>query len=339
MDAFLVCPRSSCDFYRMDLRFLAPTLALLLLPTTAVMGRDRTEERTFPTNGNPALSIAAYRGNITVESSDNNEVSIKVTASSLLEQDEAASRALARLQLDWQQTGDSITLTAGNARETGVQFLWQETDRLDLDIVVTVPRTCSLNLATGSGAIRVGDITGNVRVKTGTGLIFCRHIDGGLAAGTDYGDIVVSACTGDVNLATKGGFIRTGRIRGKAVVSTVGGDIEILCVNGGLTARADAGDIIVGIPQHSSGPASVRTAGGNITLKIDPSANVDINASSVWGQVRAMPASRPALPLVTESGGLGHHAIVARVNEGGTAIEARANGGHVNLMGEVPPFS
>jgi hypothetical protein len=339
MGAFLAPAVNSCDFWGMSLRFLAPVLALLLLPAATVMARERVEEKTFSTNGIPALNISAYHGSITVESSADNEVRVKVTAYSLLEQSEAADRALGRLQLDWRQEGDTITLAAANPRETAVQFLWQQGDRLELDIAVTVPRSCSLNLVTGNGAVRVGDITGNVRVKTGTGLIFCRHIDGGLVAEADYGDIVVSACTGNVNLTTKSGFVRTGPIRGKAVVSTVNGDIDLLCVNGGLVAHADAGDVTAGIPRRVSGPASVRADGGSITLKIDPSADVDISASSVWGRVRAMPANRPGLPLVTESGGLGRRAIVARVNAGGTIIDARANGGHVNLMGEVPPFS
>jgi len=320
----------------MNLRLL---LVVLLLPAVMVAARERVVERAFPVKGPASLTLSAYRGAITVESSDEPEVRVKVTASSLLEQADAADRALAHLQLDWQQTGDRITLSAVNPRETGVRFLWQENDGLDLDIVVTVPRACTLNLASGNGAIRVGDITGNVTVKSGTGLIYCRHIDGALTAEAGSGDIVVSACQGDVNLSTKGGFIRTGPIRGNAMVATVGGDIEMLCVNGGLSAKADAGDISVGIPRHPTGPASIRTAGGNITLKIDPAANVNIAASSVWGRVRAMPANRPGLPLVTESGGLGRHELAARVNAGGTVIEAHANGGHVNLMGEVPPFT
>lgn len=310
---------------------------VMLLTASAGLAGVRVEERTFSTSGPPRLKIAAYRGAITVESSEGNEVRVKVTATTPLEQD-AAARALGRLQLDWQQEGNVVTLKAANPRETRVRFLWQDDNQLDVSITVTVPRACSLDLASGDGGIRVGDVTGSVDVKTGAGTVFCRHIDGGLTVQDGHGDVIVSACTGDVDLSAAQGIIRTGPIGGKATMTTVNGDIEILSVSGGLVARADAGDVTVGIPRNFSGKASLRADGGDVNLKIDPSANVDLTASSVWGRVRMVSTGRPDLPLVTESGGLGRHSLVARVNAGGIAIEARASGGHVNLTGEVPPF-
>ncbi len=287
---------------------------VLLLPPAAALARERVEEKAFPTNGTPTLTLATYRGTITVESSDENEVRVKVTASSLLEQDDAASRALARLKLDWQQTGDSITLTAGNAYETGVRFLWQEDERLDLDIVVTVPRACALSLASGSGAVRVGDITGNVSVKTGEGLIFCRHIDGALTAETRSGDIVVSGCQGDVKLTTQGGFIRTGPVRGRATVTTVNGDIDMLCVNGGLVARADAGDITAPFRgaglrphrrrEHHAEDRSIRECRHRRLLGLGPGAG---DARQPAGPADRHPVGRPGPPRAHGAGQCRRH--------------------------------
>ena len=220
-----------------------------------------------------------------------------------------------------------------------MRFVWQDEGRLEVGITLMVPRTCILDLASGDGGIRVGDITGKVAVKTGLGTIFCRHVDGPLTAQNDEGDIIVSACTGDVELKTRRGIIRTGPIGGRATVTAVNGDIDLLSVAGGLDARADGGDITAGIPRKFSGKASLQASGGDINLKIDPSANVDLTVSSLWGQVRMIPVGKLNLPLVTESGGLGRRSLVARVNAGGTVISAHASGGHVNLTGEVPPFS
>jgi hypothetical protein len=322
----------------MDFRF--PTLPLVLLLSAATgLARERVEERTFPTGENPVVNIGVYRGTITVESSDENVVHVKITATATFEQDEAGARALGHLALAWHQDENTVTLAATNPSESRVHFSWQDDERLEVAIAVTVPRGSSLKLVSGNGAIRIGDITGSASVKTGAGLIFCRHVDGDLTARDDNGDIVVSRCNGDVDLGTKRGFIRTGRIGGKATVATVNGDIEILSVSRGLVASTNAGDITAGFTRQFSGETSIRANGGNVTLKIDPSANVEIEASSVWGQVRTMETGTPGLPLVTKSGGLGRHALVARVNAGGTIIEARASGGQVNLTGEIPPFS
>jgi DUF4097 and DUF4098 domain-containing protein YvlB len=310
-----------------------------LLPVSVGLARERTEEKTFSLSGPPTVRISAYRGSVTVESSEEEVVRVKVTANSALEQAEAAERALAALQLDWAQEGNTFTLKAMNRAETGVRFFWQDGAQLEVNITVTVPRVCALNLSVDDGNIRVGDINGTVRAKTGAGLVFCRHVDGALTVENGRGDIIVSACTGDVDLAATRGIVRTGPIGGMAKVTATNGDIELLSVSGGLEAKADGGEVTVGIPRVFAGKASIKAAGGDVNLKIDPAANVDLSASSVWGQVRLIPVGRQVLPLVTESGGQGRHALVGRLNAGGVVIEARANGGHVNLTGEVPPFS
>lgn len=311
---------------------------LALLSASTGLARERTEERTFALSGPPTFRLSAYRGSVSVESSEEDVVRVKVTANSALEQPAAADRALAALQLDWAQEGNTFTLKATNRAETGVRFFWQDGAQLEINITVTVPRVSALNLSVDDGSIRVGDINGTVRAKTEAGLVFCRHVDGALTVQNGRGDIIVSACTGDVDLSATRGIIRTGPIGGMAKVTATNGDIELLSVSGGLEAKADGGEVTVGIPKTFAGKASIKAAGGDVNLKIDPAANVDLSASSVWGQVRLVPVGRQVLPLVTESGGQGRHALVGRLNAGGVVIEARANGGHVNLTSEVPPF-
>ncbi|HWA08074.1 MAG TPA: DUF4097 family beta strand repeat-containing protein [Opitutaceae bacterium] len=323
----------------MGFRRLHFALLLAVLSASAALGRDRVEERTFSPTGPASLRIATYRGIITVDSSDEDVVRVKVTATSTAERDGVAARSLERLQVDWHQEGDTLTLAASNPAETRVRFFWQDNTPLDLNITVSVPRACALDLRSEDGGIRVGDVTGDVVVHTGSGTVFCRHIDGHLKASNDRGDIIVSSCTGDVDLDARQGVVRTGPIRGRAKVSTTNGDIELLSVGSDLDARADAGDVTVGIPRLFAGGALLRADGGNVNLKIDPAANIDLSASSVWGQVRMPSVGRFGLPLTTESGGLGHHALVGRINAGGIPIQARASGGHVNLTGEVPPFN
>jgi DUF4097 and DUF4098 domain-containing protein YvlB len=320
--------------------FRAVFLSLLaLLPASAGLARERTEEKTFALSGPPTVRLSAYRGSIAVESSEENVVRVKVTANTTLDQAEAAERALGALQLDWAQEGNTFTLKATNRAETGVRFFWQDGAQLDISVTITVPRVCALNLSVDDGSIRIGDVNGTVHAKTEAGLVFCRHVDGALTVQNGRGDIIVSACTGDVDLTATRGIIRTGPIGGMAKVTATNGDIELLSVSGGLEAKADGGEVTVGIPKVFVGKASIKAAGGDVNLKIDPAANVDVSASSVWGQVRLVPVGRQVLPLVTESGGQGRHALVGRLNAGGIVIEARANGGHVNLTSEVPPFS
>ncbi len=299
---------------------------------------ERVEERAFTTGGEPMLKINAYRGLISVESTDDPVVRINVAASTGLEDVQAGEQVLRHLQLEWGQAGDVITLTAVNPHETAVSLSWHEDEKLDLVIKVTVPRSCHLEVLTGSGSIRLGEVAGDVRLKTGRGTIFCRLVEGTVTAENDRGDIVVSRCQGDVNLATKHGGIRTGTIGGRAVLSAVTGDIEIYSARLGLMVRTDGGNVVAGIPKQFSGEALVETNGGSVTLKIDPAAMVAIDATSIWGKIRLSPLAHSNLPLVTESGGLGQRRLTGKLNGGGSVIQVRASGGHVYLAGEAPPF-
>ena len=313
-------------------------LAAALLAALPAPARERRVERTLPAGAAAALRIDAYRGNITVESSAEPFVRVVVRAACGLADNAAAARLLDRLEVAAGGADGVVEVAVRNPRETGPRFFWQGGGELALDIVVTAPRRTALTLSSGGGDLRVGEFEGAVSLSTAAGTISCRHVTGSVSARTERGDIVVSRCLGDIDVATRRGSVRAGVIAGRATAEAVNGDIEILSVSGGLAARTTSGDIAAGLTRRFSGGASARADGGSVTLKIDPAARLDIAATSVWGQVHVLPSAEPALSLVTREGGDGRRQLLGRVNGGGSRIEARASGGQVNLVGEIPPF-
>ncbi len=319
--------------------FRLSSLFLGLLMATAIgHARERVEEGSFATSGVAELSIKAYAGNLTIEDSRDAMVRVKVVATSLLPNDQAAERALQSFEFSSHQEGDHITLEAANPRETLAHFSWDDNARLEVTITVTVPHSCRLNLQTGKGEIRIGEIRGDVQAQIESGGIYCRYIDGSVSAHVISGDILVSHCTGNVDLRTDRGGIRTGRVEGRATLAATSGDIDVMSAARGLKVSVDGGDVIAGIPQQFSGDSSVSTSGGNITLKIDPAARLDLDASSVWGRVRSLTKSPLGFPLTAISGGLGQKSLVGKINDGGAHLLAHASGGHVNLTAEAAPF-
>jgi|GEM_PF-6375888 len=177
-----VLPRSEerCFGGTMNLPVCCLLAAVLGTGALTVQARERVEERRFATNGVPTLKIDCYRGSINVDSDDEPTIRVQVAASSAIENEERAEQLLQRLKFDWSQADNAITLKVANPAETGVRYLWEENQILDLVLKVTIPRTCHLDLVTKEGSLRLGEVQGNVRLKTSRGTIFCRMIDGNI---------------------------------------------------------------------------------------------------------------------------------------------------------------
>jgi hypothetical protein len=310
----------------------------LLVPIATSSARERVEEKSFLTSGIAELNVKSYGGNLTIEDSPDDIMRVKVVATSQLSDDQAADRALQTLEFTSHQEGDRVTLEVANPPETSPHFSWDDKAHLELAITVTVPRTCRLNLVTGKGEIRIGEIRGDVQARVGQGAILCRYVDGSVSAYAVSGDILVSHCTGDVDLRTDRGGIRTGRIEGRATLSATSGDIDIMSAARGLKVSVDGGDLTAGIPRQFSGDSSLLASGGNITLKIDPAARLDLDASAVWGRVRSLTKRPLGFSLVPVSGGLGQKTLIGKINSGGARLQVHASGGHVNLAAEASPF-
>ncbi len=305
----------------------------------ALTGRaaEREFTRTFPVQPGCTVKLDSYRGRIVVVEHDQAEVQVTLQMETRSDDAEEAARVFGAVQIDATEAANTVTLRARNPRETRVRFVWNDKHQIDLAWRITVPRRCTVDLATRSGAITVGSLTGRVVARTETGTIFLKRIDGSIDASTEVGDVVISRCSGPAKVRVLRGTIRAGTMGGFADLQNATGDVEVLAARGGITASAEAGDVRVGFPRGTTGGAKLTTSGGSIHAKIDPAANCRVNASSVWGRVESR------LPMTVVAGANGKSNLAGRLGEGGPAFTFHANGGHVklttgeNFIEEAPP--
>jgi hypothetical protein len=287
---------------------------------------EREVKQAFAVAPGCAVNVDLYRGKITIEEGDAPEVRVTVRLETGVETEAEADRVFRTLQLDIKSLGNAVSVFARNPAETGMRFVWNDKNQIDLSCVVTVPRRCSVDLRTVAGAITVGSLAGRVVARMEQGNIFIRRIDGSIDARTQFGNVIVSRCSGATVLQTLQGTIRAGTIGGRASLRNTSGDIEVLSACAGVTAFAEVGDATIGFPRDFTGDSEIRTFGGNINANIDPAANGVVKASSVWGRVQS------DLPLVVETGGDGKSSLTGRLNEGGHVLTLHANGGEVKIM-------
>ncbi|MBT3341503.1 MAG: hypothetical protein HN712_27295 [Gemmatimonadetes bacterium] len=118
---------------------------------------------------------------------------------------------------------------------------------------------------TGGGGIKVGRIQdGSVDVRTGGGGIRIRKIQGGNgSAVTGGGGIDVGDVTGDLEVRTSGGGISVGEVGGDLIVDTAGGGIGIKDCGGSVTVETGGGGITIA---DATGPVRAETGGGGIKI-------------------------------------------------------------------------
>jgi DUF4097 and DUF4098 domain-containing protein YvlB len=304
--------------------FIFISLTLLLLPHGR--GAEREFARTFPVEPGCTVKVDTYRGSITIVESDQPEVRVLLQMQLATDNEDEAAKLYAALQLEATAESHTISLRARNPWETRVRFAWNDKRQIDLAWRITVPRQSNVEVVTLNGSIAVGNLTGRVVARTERGTLSIKRIDGSVDARAEVGNIVISRCTGPVKARVLRGTMRIGTIGGAADLKNSTGDIDVLAALAGITASAEAGDVLVGFPNETTGDARLNTSGGSIHVRIDPATNCAINASSVWGRVESL------LPLKIESGANGRSKLAGRLGTGGPTFTFHANGGHVKIV-------
>ena len=299
-------------------------VSLALAPAAhAIVTRSETKE--FEVKPGCTLRFDTYRGSIEIQPWAENRIRIELQLEYATDKEETADRLRKNLHLDQKLKDGDVVFRATNPSETGVNFTWSDHTKVDIAYKISVPAACNLDVLTRNGATLVGNLRGRVKVRGDQGPISLRQIDGTVDARTETGDIVLSRCTGTATLRTLRGNVRAGLIAGYAKLTTDSGEIEIQSARGGIEAICAAGDVSAGFPKDTAAAAKLLAEGGNVNVKLDPEANVNIHASTTWGKVRT------AMPFTVEQGEIGGMLFIAKLNHGGPKLTLRAEGGHVKI--------
>lgn len=135
-------------------------------------------------------------------------------------------------------------------------------------------------ISTSGGTIRAGKISGAATFKTAGGDIEVRgDIEGTAMISTSGGDIKLQKIAASASLKTSGGDIEIQGASDTVLAKTSGGDITLREIVGSVEARTAGGDILVELMPRGTGPSTMTTAGGNITLFVPETASATIEAS------------------------------------------------------------
>jgi DUF4097 and DUF4098 domain-containing protein YvlB len=195
---------------------------------------------------------------------------------------------------------------------------------LRLRYEIRVPKTTALEIRTGGGSITAYSLSGNANLNTSGGSIEVSTLTGALHVHTSGGHIHAQQIQGETELRTSGGGIEADSIDGPLTADTSGGPIRINQVTGRVNAHTAGGPISAIFSKGDSGGGVLETSGGPIYAKIDPAANLEVDASTSGGSVSS------GIPL-RGADTFSHHSLRGTLGSGGELLRLHTAGGSVRL--------
>ncbi len=196
-----------------------------------------------------------------------------------------------------------------------------------VDYDITVPAETGVNSRTGSGDVKIEDLTGDLELQSGSGDLWLQNVTGRIQTHTGSGDVRARAISGPFSAEAGSGDIWLDeRATGDVAIHTTSGNIEVKGVDGGLRVEAGSGDITAaGKP---AGNWEARAGSGNIHLSVPPQAAFQLDASTSSGDLNINRAL-----TITVQGNLdrARHAIKGSVGSGGPQVSVHTASGDIAI--------
>jgi hypothetical protein len=301
----------------------AGILAVFTASTSAKV--ERVVEKSFQVDPGVHLTVSTSGGEIRVDPLAGNTVHVTAREHIRASSDADADLVLQKLNLVIEQHGSEVVASASFKDDGNFHFgSWPP---VEVDFIVTVPPSASVDLKTSGGDVAVGDLDGAVLARTSGGEIKLGKMGGEVDATTSGGNVELASAQERVKLSTSGGTISTGRLGGPAELRTSGGDIRIEAAADTVRAHTSGGDVRAMFEGPLKGDSSLSTSGGDIRATVGQGAGFHLAASTSGGDVRA-----DGLTITIDHGGIGKSSLSGDVNGGGPLLELRTSGGDVNVV-------
>jgi hypothetical protein len=335
-----MAPRIKTIFVFTVFLCVAAFLRPLMLHSEGFTGQT---QKVFPVHAGGTL-ILAVDGPVTVVPGDGQTVIVQLNSAVTAATADEAREILNDLKIETSQEADAIhyqvTSRCGLLAARHQLSSWCRAHHyvdympnLQVDYIIALPRRFNLDLTTGGGNMRIGDIDGWLRVLDVGGRLQIGNIGGSVYALTGGGSIDLASARGNADLRTGGGSIHCGYVNGDARLYTRGGAISLAWARGNVEAQTagsavaieavgSIGATIAGQPKSNS---YFKTATGAITIELSPQikATIDAYGSRYSGRIDS------DFPLTMEiSAG---EELKGQINGGGPAIVISDGSGTVHI--------
>ena len=253
---------------RLGVLLLVAFTTLPVAHTTLGIGQVNQElmiDKTFDAPEDGQLEILVGDADVTVLSGSGDEIHVAVTLFG--KNMDRAREYFEKQQFSVAASGSVIRVASDGKGSFGWNWKeWRDTAP-QIQVRVTAPREFDATVHTSDGDIEIGDLTGNIRLKTSDGDITADNLAGPyLLLNTSDGDIASSRLDAEsIEIHTSDGDLDLGEVfAGKIVARTSDGDIRIRMIEGIAILKTSDGDLDLG--KVEADRFSAHTSDGDINI-------------------------------------------------------------------------
>jgi hypothetical protein len=229
---------------------------------TGTVIEDRVDEHRFDEGIGqaPVVVVETFNGRISVNAGGDGEVTVRVTSRGSGTSQAAAEADLAKVAVNFAQSGVEVRITA------------QRTDRPAVvgnsgaHVEVTVPRGSSLELLTSNGRIEAANVTGNITAITSNGSITTRGGNG-------------------LDVSTTNAPISMNNPVGRIEARTSNGPLDMVAVTDGIVTAQTTNGALNFSGSLAAGSHRFQTRDGGLTLTLPGDAAFSIEGATTNGSV------------------------------------------------------
>ena len=276
---------------------------------------------TFPVAAGGKLTIDADCGEIDVQSTEDDTVSVRIQRAAQMKANRRAAEILKNLDVQIAHEASDVKI---EAKFTGNAKRWQKRKNdLDVQFDIRVPRHYNLDLQTACDDISIVNVIGDVNVETFNAGLRLQGITGRIDAVTSVGNIDLKGFNGDAVLQTKSGNITLAAGFGDVKAKTSGGNIQAVHVRGAVDGRTSGGNVTL---RECKGGADLKTAGGSIEVENDGPVLAKTSGGSIRCQLQKVSTSENLLLDLETMGGSINVSLVPDI---AATVKATVLGGSV----------
>lgn len=180
-----------------------------------------------------------------------------------------------------------------------------------------------VKVQSASGSIHVAQIERDAQLTTASGSVDATDLGDDVHANSASGNVSVSNVKGDVRINAVTGTIHVTKTAGRVEAETATGSVDVQGVANDVKAHSASGRVSIQGNPSSNCLWELKTASGPVELRVPASANFELSASAVSGDIRA------DVPIVIEE--QGKHSLRAHIGNGGARVEVRSASGNIHI--------
>ena len=276
-----------------------------------VEGRQvsETDERVFEVTGTPDIDLSTFDGPIEILGWDRQDVRIEI------EKRGADDRELDDIEVELEQDGDRIRVSARRPRRTGRVTLAAITSWRGVRLTANVPRETNITATTADGSVTAEGVSGRILLSSDDGSIRGEALGGEVIASTNDGSVSLREVSGRVDAETDdGSMLVSGRLSG-------------------VRLRTDDGSVEVGVDRDSvmSEDWEIHTDDGRVTLDLPRRFSPEFDGRTGDGRVRVADEFGGDSPRRAGDDDDGRSTVRRRLNDGGYTLQVRSGDGSIRV--------